>query len=265
MEKNPLTIPIAIIIAGVLIAGALFITNKGKSGTTITTQVEKNPAVDITISPIDTSDHIIGNPDSKVVLVEYSDTECPFCKMFHNTLNKLVTEYGTAGNFTWVYRHFPLDSLHKKARKEAEATECAAELGGNSKFWEYINKLYEITTSNDGLDTAELPKIATAVGLDKTAFESCLNSGKYAAEVEKDYKLAKKNGGTGTPFSIFVLKSAPSKDLKSFVEFNNAQIMSQYPGSQHDFIGISKDQRKIFVSGAMPIEMLKGIIDLILE
>lgn len=263
MEKSSLTIPLAIIIAGGIIAGALVYSNKNKTVATSTDLTPKKEAIDIQIRPIDTSDHILGNPDSKVLLVEYSDTECPFCKTFNVTLNKLASEYGKDGNFTWVYRHFPLDSLHKKARKEAEATECAADLGGNSKFWEYENLLYEKTNSNDSLDPLELPKIAAEIGLNVKDFNSCLTSGKFASAVDEDAKEAQKNGGTGTPYSIFVLKSNPSKDLKAFIEFNNAQIMKSYPGS-NDFIGISKDNRKIFVSGAMPYEMMKTIVDLIL-
>lgn len=262
MEKSAFTIPLAIIIAGVIIAGALVYTNKGKTVAT-TDQTKKNAPLDINIRPIDSSDHVIGNPDSKVLIVEYSDTECPFCKNFNNTLNKLASEYGKDGNFTWVYRHFPLDSLHKKSRKEAEAMECAADMGGNSKFWEYENKLYDTTTSNDTLDPAQLPKIAAAVGLDVKTFNTCLTSDKFASKVDADAKEAQKNGGTGTPYSIFVLKSAPSKDLKNFLQFNNDAIKKQYSGDQ-DFIGLSKDNRKIFVSGAMPYEMMKKVVDLII-
>ncbi len=264
MEKNSLTIPMAIIVAGVLIGGAVILSNRGNSVASTTDKVVKKDPIEININPIDLSDHIMGSPDAKALLVEYSDTECPYCKNFHKTLNTVADQYGKDGKFAWVYRHFPLDVLHKKARKEAEATECAAELGGNAKFWEYINKLYDTTPSNDRLDPSELPKIAVAVGLDKTSFETCLNSGKYANEVDKDYQEATKIGGRGTPYSIFVLKSAPSKELKDFIDFNNAEI-SKAQGGGEDMMGISKDGRKIFVSGAMPYEMMKSIVDLILK
>ena len=129
MKQNILTIPLAIIVAGALIGGAVVYTNKNSVGGTTITTPKKEP-LEINIRPIDSTDHIVGNPEAKALLVEYSDTECPFCKMFHATLNRFVDEYGKDGNFTWVYRHFPLDVLHQKARQEAEATECAAELGG---------------------------------------------------------------------------------------------------------------------------------------
>src|SRR6185436_7093141 len=87
----------------------------------------------VEMEPVTEKDHILGNPNAEVIMVEYSDLECPFCKEFHSTLRRVMNEYGKDGKVAWVYRHFPIDSLHPKARKEAEATECAAELGGESK------------------------------------------------------------------------------------------------------------------------------------
>ena len=131
----------------------------------------------------------------------------------------------------WVYRHFPIASLHSKAPKEAEATECANELGGSEKFWQYINMVYDTTNSNNSLDPAELPKIAKAVGLDVKTFNTCLSSGKYAAKVEADYQDAIKAGGKGTPTSIL----------------------------------ISKDGTKTTVEGAQPYDQLKTVIDALLK
>ncbi len=107
---------------------------------------------DLKLDPVTDKDHIAGNAQADIIIVEYSDTECPFCKKFHETMIQVMDEYGKSGKVAWVYRHFPLDALHKKARKEAEATECAAELGGNDKFWEYLNLMMKITPANDQLD-----------------------------------------------------------------------------------------------------------------
>lgn len=95
----------------------------------------------------------LGEEENSVYVIEYSDLECPFCKRFHEAMLEVMKEFDTRGQeVTWIYRHFPLDQIHSQARKEAEATECAAELGGNEAFWNYTNKLFEITPSNDGLD-----------------------------------------------------------------------------------------------------------------
>jgi protein-disulfide isomerase len=180
------------------------------------------------MNPITSKDHIRGNPDAPVKIVEYSDTECPFCKRFHPTMQQVMDEYGGSGQVAWVYRHFPLDSLHKKARKEAEATECAAEQGGNDKFWSYLDRLMEVTPANDGLDPAELPKIAQYVGLDVTKFNECLSSGRFADKVEEDTQNAMATGGNGTPWSIVV----------------------------------GKDGKKYPLSGAQPYASIKQLIDI---
>jgi len=205
-SSNSLAIPGAIIVAGLFIAGAIFMTNgNAPDGGSNTVAGDTNTATEPAVPKLEKGDHIVGNPDAKIVIVEYSDTECPFCKNFHSTMNQVMETYGKDGQVAWVYRHFPL-SIHPKAQKEAEATECAAELGGNEGFWEYINALFETTPSNNGLDLAVLPDIAEQVGLDRVAFQTCLDSGKYAEEVQKDFNNGVAVGVGGTPHSIGIME-----------------------------------------------------------
>jgi protein-disulfide isomerase len=203
-------IPFAIVVAGLAIAGAIYFGD------------EREPAVaaqaNRSVDPVTSADHILGNPNAKVMIVEYSDTECPFCKSFHVTMNRIMGEYGKDGNVAWVYRHFPIESLHPvKAHNEAEATECAGKLGGNAKFWEYINKVFEITPSNNRLDQSELPKIAKAVGLDVTEFDKCLESGEMKTVVDAGIANGSKAGVSGTPYSIILV------DKKTVGSINGAQ------------------------------------------
>jgi protein-disulfide isomerase len=160
------------------------------------------------VKPVDGEDHILGDLDAPVKLVEFSDFECPFCKRVHPTLKQIMVEYGDSGQVAWVYRHFPIDSLHKKARKEAQASECASELGGNDAFWAYADRLFEITPANDRLDLSLLPKIAEEIGLDRAKFEECLEGdsrgGKYADHIESDVQDAVASGGTGTPYFVVI-------------------------------------------------------------
>ncbi len=207
-QKNTLAMPIAVVIAGVIIAGAV-IYSGGKTPTTANIpqqpQVAQQQTGDLEkMAPITSKDHIRGNPNAPVKIVEYSDTECPFCKRFHDTMKQVMDIEGKDGKVAWVYRHFPLDQLHSKARKESEATECAAEIGGNDKFWSYLDRLMEVTPANNGLDPAELPKIAQYVGLDTTKFNECLTSGRYAKKIEEHVQNAQATGGNGTPWSIVV-------------------------------------------------------------
>lgn len=232
MNIEKLSVPVAIIIAGGLIAGALYYSNvrTAKELSALNTLPPTDTFVG-NMRPVSSSDHILGNPAADIIIVEYSDLECPFCKAFHATLQRVMSEYGNTGKVAWVYRHFPIANLHSKAQKEAEATECANELGGPEKFWEYTNLVYATTNSNDSLDPAELPKIAKAVGLDVKAFNTCLSSGKYKALVEADYADGIKIGISGTPTSVLV----------------------------------SKDGTKTMVKGAQPYEQLKTVIDALLK
>ena len=204
--SNKLSLPISIVIAGLLIAGGIYLNGRiaVESPTVVQKQQAKSQNLSGVIRPIDANDHVLGSANARIVIVEYSDTECPFCKNFHNTMNSIMQEYGKDGKVSWVYRHFPITELHSKALKEAEALECAGELGGNTKFWEYANKIYEITPSNNNLDPKELVSIATSVGLSSTTFSTCLESGQYAPRVNLDVSNAQEIGATGTPYSVVI-------------------------------------------------------------
>lgn len=164
------------------------------------------------VDPVTSADHIRGNPKAQVMLVEYSDPECPFCKQFHSTLKSIVEKYSSSGKVAWVYRNYPIDSLHPKARKEAEATECAAELGGNDGFWKFYDRLFEVSPTNNGLDASQLPVIAKYVGLDVEKFNACLSSGKYASKVQTSIDSGTKAGVSGTP-TTFIVSGKSSKSI----------------------------------------------------
>ena len=177
------------------------------------------PGVPVEVQVAD-QDHIRGNVAAPVTIVEFSDLECPFCKSFHPTVKLALAEYGD--KVRWVYKHFPLDQLHPKADKEAEAAECAGELGGNDMFWKYVDRVFEITPSNNGLDLTLLPQIAQDLGLNRSAFEACLNSGRYADRVEEDYQQGVLAGVNGTPASfvngVLVSGAVPYETLKAAIE-----------------------------------------------
>jgi protein-disulfide isomerase len=235
--------PIAIIIAGVLIALSLYFRDnnlsKNTNGKDLINGVVSQPKMEI--PDISSTDHIRGDKDAKIVIIEYSDTECPFCKVFHTTMKKLYDVYGKDKQIAWVYRHFPISygdrPLHKKAAKEAEATECANEIGGSDMFWKYIDEVYATTNSNDSLDLNLLPEIASRVGLDKTKFKTCLDSGKYATKVRESYDAGIKASIDVTPYSII-----------------------KYNGEMVPLINNQGD-----ALGALPYEVMTKIIDQLLS
>lgn len=179
------------------------------------------------LRPVDKNDHIRGNIEAPVKIVEFSDLECPFCKALHPTLKRIVGEYN--GKVAWVYRHFPLET-HTKARKEAQAAECANKLGGHAAFWNYVDRVFEVTPSNDGLDLALLPQIAKDISLDIVKFNQCLENDTYNQKIAQDLSDAMTSGGRGTPFVVIVGQN-----------------------KRYDF------------SGAQPYETVKNLVELALQ
>ena len=228
-KKQNLTLPIAIVIAGIIVAGTIYYTstktkpspnNPAATGDVVSEKQEIKGPREVT-----SNDHILGNPEAPLTFIVFTDLECPWCKKFHETVLQITEEYGKKGKVMTVFRHFPLDALHQKSRKEAEASECAADLGGNEKFWQYTNRLFAITPSNDGLNPEELPKIAEYIGLDKNKFTECLNSGKFAGKVQENYDDAIASGGQGTPYFVIINKKGEKFPFSGYLPFQQLKII----------------------------------------
>jgi protein-disulfide isomerase len=200
-------VPVAIVLAGGLIALAVYYGGGAPAAAPVNPQVAGDPAAEPEplptigdIRPVTEADHVRGPANAKVTIIEYSDLECPFCKRFHPTMQQVMKEY--PNDVRWVYRHFPLEALHAQAPAEANAVECAGEQG---KAWEMIDKIYAVTPSNDGLILTDLPKYAQEVGVANIAtFEACVASNKYAQRVADDALDAEAAGGSGTPYSVAI-------------------------------------------------------------
>jgi len=256
-KNNTIVLAGSIILAGLLIAVGIFVANRDVPDDKPKDDTSDTTTVMLELPAVTERDHTIGNMDASVVIVEYSDTECPFCKNFHEVLNEIMVDYKDGNELAWVYRHFPLASLHPKAATEAHATECAYEQGGEEAFWAYINRLYEVTPSNNNLDLNELPKIAEYVGLDVDAFNQCQKDGNYKSLVQNSYQSALKAGGNGTPFNIFVLKEKMNDEVMSAMK----DLQSQFrPGS----LLLSSDGKRVAISGGLPIEGVMSFVDIFL-
>ncbi|HLP44059.1 MAG TPA: thioredoxin domain-containing protein [Candidatus Nanoarchaeia archaeon] len=258
-NKFTFTVPMAIVVAGVMIAGAIYLSNGNTRQTANVSNTQAIQTFDFTIAPVTEKDYIRGNPNASVVMIEYSDTECPFCKQYHSTVKNLINTLGKDGKFAWVYRNFPILQRHPKAQKEAEALLCAGKLGGQNAFWNYTDKIYEITPANDGLDPKQLPIIAKEVGLDVAAFNACVASGEMAPRVKAESEEASGNGGGGTPYSVLVAsKTFDKKEVESFL--SQAIVKYKFPA---DFFIIGNDNQKIGISGSMPEQFLSDLITLL--
>lgn len=229
MNIKQLQTPIAIVVAGIIVAVAIVVS--GNSGGTLAAPGgndnndsfgNNNSAAATNIRAVGEEDHVFGSRDAEVFIVEYSDFECPFCSRLHPTLERAVNEYD--GKVAWVYRHFPLTSIHSRAQRAAVASECVAELGGNDAFWEFSDGLFEGQRS---LDDALYQSGATSLGIDLNAFNTCMDSNRHDARVAADLQNAIDIGGRGTPFSVV----------------------------------LDSDGNPFPFSGALPYEQVKSIID----
>jgi len=228
-KNSNMMIPGAIIFAGVIISGAVIYSSgsagPGKAGAVAAGYGAQNGVIE-NVKPVTEDDHIRGSIDATVMVVEFSDLQCPFCQRFHVTMKQVIEDYD--GQVAWVYRHFPLKSIHARATGEAEASECAAELGGNDAFWAFVDGIFE---AEPNISLEDLPQIAESVGIDGENLKSCLEEGRYKDAVQADVEDGLNSGGQGTPYGIV----------------------------------IAADGTKFVIPGALPLESVKEIIDRALE
>ena len=150
--------------------------------------------------PIEDNDPVLGDPDAGISIVEFSDFQCPFCARAHTgaLAEMRTTDLFKNGEINFIYKHFPLNSIHPFAQKAGEASECANRQGN---FWEYHDALF---ANQQALDTPSLKQYASQIGLDTNAFNKCLDGGEASAEVTKETSQATAAGGRGTPFFVVV-------------------------------------------------------------
>ncbi len=222
-DKKFISIVLAIIVIAFV---AILVVNKTSKNSPNKSEVSQ----ELNLRKISKEDLVKGNPNSKIIIYEYSDLECPFCKEYHKNLNAVVKEYPET--VAWVYRHLPLEQLHSKAKTEAMAVECVSKLKGPKTAFEYLNKIFEITPSNNGLDIEKLPALAKELGVDEKKFKACLDKKETLSKVEKDAKEAMALGAQGTPFTVI-----------------------EFQGQKTSFSGsLSKEQLKTIIDALLKIE-----------
>jgi protein-disulfide isomerase len=167
------------------------------------------PTVDVSTN----GEPALGPASAPVTIVEFSDFQCPYCRTVQPTLKRLLQEY--QDRVKLVFRDFPLRNIHPQAQKAAEAAQCAAD---QQQFWPYHDKLFAVTN----LQVQDLKQYAQELGLDMPQFTTCLDSDKYAQEVERDLQDGLKVGVSATP-SFFingqpVSGAVPYERFKELVE-----------------------------------------------
>ncbi len=218
-QKTAWLLPAAIVIAGALVGVSLFFV-RANSGASDVSSLGA-------LRPITTEDHIVGSPSADVVIVEYSDIDCRYCKAFRSELEELMGEYAASGRVAWVYRHLPLTTSDPNGATHAEAAECAASLGGPRAFFEFIRALNAAAPGTDRFDPTDYDRISTALGLSVSEFDSCMAGSAFEEKVARDYKNALRIGANGAPYSVV----------------------------------IARGQKPVPISGALPYAALKKVVD----
>jgi len=134
----------------------------------------------------------IGPEDAPVTIIEFSDFQCPYCKRWYDTVYaQLLTEY--SGKIRFVYRDIPLTTIHPEAQAAAEAAECADEQG---QYWSYHDALF---SGQYDLGAQAYMQYAADLGMDTTAFNTCVAERRYKAEVDADAEFAASLNVRSTP------------------------------------------------------------------
>ena len=158
-----------------------------------------------------------GPANAPITIVEFSDFQCPFCSKVTGTLKQVEDKYGD--KLRVVFRDFPLSSIHKDAAKAAEAAQCANEQG---KFWEMHDKMF---ANQSKLAVDSLKQNATELGLNADSFNQCLDSGKFAAAVQKDVDEGMSYGVNSTPaFFINGRMLTGAQPLESFTNVIDEEL-----------------------------------------
>ncbi len=216
-------LPLSIAISIVIVFGAV-IYSVGKSQDSEVLKGSLSPMGEGrqgTSELINQDDHLLGNPNADLIIFEYSDFECPFCREFHKTRKKIIDEYGD--RIAWVFRHFVL-GMFPNSERVALARECSAEVGGKEMFWEFADAY--LNSEEKFFLNADIQGAVNVLGLNVFDFNSCMESGRYLNKINSDTAKAKSVGGSGTPYSVVVDSDGSVVDV----------IVGAYPINEVRFI-----------------------------
>ncbi len=201
-EKNPYIIPFSIVLAGVIIAGAIMFTRHNDSSAPSKKLAQAGDAVPSAgdIKSLEANAPMLGSPNAPVAVVEFADFQCPFCGRFYQGAAKdIIEKYVKTGKAKLIYHDFAF--LGDESNWSAQAARCAGDQG---KYWQYHDYLFTHQKGeNEGTFAKDnLKSFALEIGLNSSDFNNCLDSGKHAKDVASDTEAGRKLGVTGTPTSF---------------------------------------------------------------
>lgn len=161
-----------------------------------------------------------GSNNASILIIAFSDYECPFCKKGEETIWNVINQY--EDDIVYVFKDYPLTNIHENAYNASLAAECAKE---QNMFWEYHEHIYK---HNNALRAEDLRGYAVELGLDEEQFNECLDTQRYKKEVDQDIESARKAGVSGTPtFFINGIKVVGAQPEKTFIDIINSELESK--------------------------------------
>jgi|AntRauTorcE11897_2_1112592.scaffolds.fasta_scaffold08254_4 protein-disulfide isomerase len=222
-KNNSLIFAITILISGIVIGGGVFL-SRTEILDNIFDKLKKEEVIEIQesqIQPISDEDHIIGNPDASIIIIEYSDFECPYCKEFHTTMRRIIDNYGQNGNVAWVYRHAPLEEVHVNSKRVSLVSECVAKIGGENKFWNFTNQIFD--NAPDSLLKTNTDLILESLNLDPIEINTCTEEPEIINLVNSDSEdvkyLRSIDSDFGTPYNIIITKTGVQENIPEAIPY----------------------------------------------
>ncbi len=208
-EYNKYMLPLSIVIAGIIIAGSIYLSSKAQNNTsnpqktnktttsTQTNSTTSNNSIKATVSL--GTNPILGNKKTaKVAIVEFGDFQCPYCKNFDNSTFPLIKDnYINNGKVLFAFRDYPLETLHPLALGMAVESRCFAEQG---KYWQFVNKMY--STSQNNNTASVVLGYAKNMHLNIATYQSCVSKDTFLSQIKADISTGNNIGIQGTPTFI---------------------------------------------------------------
>lgn len=260
-SASPMWLAASIIVGALIVAGSILysgrqlltkIDDMGSLGATVVGSQDQGTNQQIAGKKIEVELRkdapIIGSGKGKVVLVEFSDFQCPFCqRFFQATLSQIKTKYVDTGKVKMVFQHFPLP-FHQNAQISGQASECAARQG---KFTQYHDVLFtKGQADGKGLASEDLKKYAQEIGLNTGKFNDCLDKNQTADIVKADMALGQSVGISGTP-SFLLVKDGD-------YTFDTGIILNAVQKQQ---TVVNLPNGNVFIVGAQPASVFEQAID----
>jgi protein-disulfide isomerase len=214
-KDNNTALLTTIVVCTLLISGSVLflgfqVSKNGTGGNQEGSATGRGESIESYLSGVEadtaTNDAVLGNPEAKVTIVEYSDYQCPFCrKYYEEAYQSIKTEYVDTGKVKIIFKDYPLN-FHEDAMFAANAAECVREQTSDKDYFGFHDALFEAQgPSFDGtiaITDDMIQELAKDFDLDKKSFNACLEDKKYYSEVAADFVAGNKEGVTGTPTNI---------------------------------------------------------------